>query len=328
MPGIITGSGAALPRQDLLGAYYQRPSRFSPNIRKLMTPLRMPGVSGAFLVVGRGALTQVESVGRRAGGGFTRGNWKPSTDTYLLNERGYEETVTPLARCQYKNHIASLDQMTANRSLDIMLRAEEIDGAAVVLNTTTRSVTTTTNGFTVGHTVGTSWDTAASADGALDAKTVHANFRVNAGMAPNFAALTFKAALKLSTQAAVLNRFRYTSQPGLMLPIDAIAATLMVPEVIILDEYKNTAKEGQTASIGNIWDDGLVFFGVKAYSQDDPSEPCFGRTLFCDDPELGGLESVESYGEDPTKQDVFRAYQCIDQKNMDVNLGYLLDIEP
>lgn len=328
MPGIITGSGAALPRQDLLGAYYQRPARFSPNIRKILTPLKMPGVSGAFLIVPRPALTQVEETGRRAGAGFSRGNWKPSSDTYLLQERGYEEPVTPLARSQYKNHLPQLDQMTANRAMDIMLRAEEISGAAAVINTTTRSVTTTTGGFTLGHTVSTDWATAASADGALDAKTVHTNFRVNAGMSPNFAAMTFKAAMDLSTQAAVLNRFRYVTAPGLMLPLEALAATLMVPEVIILDEYKNTAKEGQTASIGNIWDDNYVFFGVKAQSQDDPSEPCFGRTLFCDDPGLGGLESIESYGEDPTKQDVFRAFQCIQQKDMDVNLGYLLKIRP
>lgn len=321
---MITNTSAALPRHDLLGAYFERPNRFVPNIRRMMTPLVVPGVSGGFLRVPYAATTQVESTNRVKGGGFRRGVWTPSDDTYRLRVRGYEEAVTPEDRSNYKNHIASLDNLTSARALDIMLRTEEAEGIAAMLNTTTRPVSS----GTLGHTVSTNWDTAATANGILDAKTAHKNFRGNCGMAPNFAALSWSAALELSCQAAVLARLTPTSQPGLMQPLDFLAKALMVQEVIIVDEYKNTANEGQTAVLDNFWDDDYVFFGRKALSTDDPSEPCFARTLYCTDDGLGGLESVESYGEDPNKQDIFRAFQCIQQKGMDTNLGYLMKIRP
>jgi len=321
---MITLTTAALPRHDLLGAYFERPNRFVPNIRRMMTPLQMPGVSGGFLRVPYAATTQVESTNRVKGGGFRRGTWSPSDDTYRLRVRGYEEVVTPEDRSMYKNHITSLDALTAARAMDIMLRTEEAEGIAAMLNTTTRPVNT----GTLGHTVSVNWSTAASANGILDAKTAHANFRGNCGMAPNFVAMSWLAALELSCQAAVLARLTPTSQPGMVQPLEYIAKALMVQEVIIVDEYKNTATEGQTVVLDNFWDDDYVFFGRKALSADDPTEPCFARTLYCDDDMLGGLETIRSYGEEPNLQDVFGAIQCIQQKNMDTKLGYLMKIRP
>jgi len=319
--------GTLTPRADLLGAYNERPVRFTGRIREMITPVRTPGVEGSFPKIAAAQTTRVESTRVAKGGAYPRSDFTTTDGVYKLAAFGHEQTITPLDRVKYKDAMPQLEQFMANLALDIMYRGEEVDGITKMLNTTKRPVNT----GTLGHTAAVPWATSATGDAAVDAAKANTNFRANAaGIGPNFVAMNRAAMQSMSLQAAMLNRVRYTQRAGMLLPLDFIAEIFQVDECIIVDEYKNTAKEGQTGVFSTVWSDSYVFLGRRGFNPDDLAEPAFARTMYYDGPMaemLGGLGMVESYGEDPTKQDVVRAYSAIQQNEIDDRLGYLIKID-
>lgn len=319
--------GTLTPRADLLGAYNERPVRFTGRIRDMITPCKTPGVEGAYPRIAAAETTRINSTRVAKGGAYPRSDFTTTDGVYKLAAFGHEQTITPLDKVKYKDTMPQLEQTKANLAFDTMLRGEEVDGITKMLNTTKRPVNT----GTLGHTASVPWATSATADAAVDANLANKNFRANAaGIGPNFVAMNRNAYQALSLQKALMDRVRYTSRAGILLPLDFVAETFQVDECIIVDEYKNTAKEGQTGVFSTIWSDSYVFLGRRGLNSEDLAEPAFARTMYYDGPMadlLGGLGMIESYGEDPTKQDVVRAYSAIQQNEVDDRLGYLIKID-
>lgn len=319
----ITSLGAALPRADWLGAYLETPNRFQGIIRNIFAPIPVQSITGGFIRVPRKAMLQNETQDLARGADVRRSTWSPEIGTYLCKLFAHEEQVTRVDRALYGNYL-QLEQFAANRVGNMLMRREEIDGMATLFNTTTWPVNT----GVLGHTTATNYETYSTADPLADVTKAHNQFIVNsAGIKADTAVLSFKTALDISNCKSVLDRYRYQTTPGAMLPEAALKNILMVDKVLIGYSYYDSANDGQTAAPASIVSDTYMGF-YKTAAGEDPFEPCVGRTPYYTGQDTGGLLSMYSYGEDRTISDIAQGRQCIQQLVMDKYLGYLVKVRP
>jgi hypothetical protein len=103
-----------------------------------------------------------------------------------------------------------------------------------------------------------------------------------------------------------------------------LAQVFDLDEVIVAGSPKNSAKEGQTVSVAEIWDDEYAMVARVARSS-DMREPCIGRTFHWseDGSSIGG--TVETYRDEPVRSNIVRVRHDVDELLLITAAAQLLD---
>lgn len=227
-------------------------------------------------------------------------DFKFEDSSYSTIDRGLRQLVTPQDAAMYRNYFNAEDK--ARRFLvHQMALALEKEVADAVFNTTIWT------GASLTTSVGTAWGSA-NATPLVDIENAVQKVYDNSGQWPNALVLSKKLFRALRRDATIVDLVKYNGSQDPRagnLSAQAIAQALDLEFVFVAGGTKNTAKQGQDASLSQVWnaDYAMVCCVGSGSETDDIEYPCIGRTFVWD--EFSGDETdakliVESY-DDPHK---------------------------
>lgn len=283
--------------------------------QKILPVIEVEKASGNFGTIPLEQLLQTRDTKRSPGGKYNRAETTFTANTYATKQNGFEEPLDDTEAEMYASYF-SAEQYASLRARDAVLRNYESRVVAAVTNT---SVIPT-------GTVGTSWKTIASSDPVADIIAARKAVRDATGLIANAVVLGWDAYNNVKQSVSVINRIKYWggSDPTTKgIDTSTLAKLFDVEEVIVAGAQSNTANQGQTASLSQIWsnDDVLV---TRIAKSGDFKEPCIGRTFHWS----GGGSSidgvVEMYRDESVSSNIYRVRQQTDEKIIYSNAGYVL----
>lgn len=262
-------------------------------------------------------LLKIMDVDRAPGGDYNRDDFEFEFGNYSTRERGRESPVDDRQAKMYSRYFQA-EVVTTKRLVGMVLRAQESRIATIAQNTANA----------VGNAaVSTIWSNLTTADPGKDIYVAKEAMRVAGGLYPNKVALTRKAFDQVVQTVAFKDNVKYTNSllemKGLAAQKAMVAAWWGVDEVLVSDGIRDTAKKGQTASLGRIWDNSKVNLLHVAPGIDDLEQPTFGRT-FVWDQESGEGVTVEGYRDDSRRSNIIRVRHDTDEAIVAISANYIL----
>lgn len=265
-------------------------------------------------------LLQAANVKRSASGGYNRGSIQFDKWSYATEEYGREEILSDRLVRQYRN-IFDAETVVSIRARDIVLREAEKRYASLIFNTDTWTGATLTTAVT------TEWSTAASATPCADVKAAKIKVFEGTGIWPNALIIDYIVFMNLRETAEVRDRIASSGAGNAVKAADItpmmLAQVFDLDQVIVARSAKNTADEGQSASMAQIWDDEYAMVARVATSN-DVQEPCIARTFHWSDDGSDIGATVEEYYSDETRARIIRARHDTDEVVMYAQCGHLL----
>lgn len=188
---------------------------------------------------------------------------------------------------------------------------QEVALATAMTNTAVLTQNTTLSGTS-------QWSDSDNSDPFGDIANGISTVRAATGKLPNTCTMSFDVMQELKQHPDVREQVKYTN--GGQFSDEAFMSFLKgmwrFKNVYVGTAVKNTADEGQSDSIANVWADDFVMF----YKNDRPTlmNATFGYT-FTDTP-----RKVDTYREEPKVSDVVRVRYSYDQAIMDAELAFLI----
>lgn len=254
---------------------------------------------------------------RASGGGYSRQEYTFTSDNFVCEEYGAEELIDDRNAAIYRNFFDA-EVIARNRAMARVMREIELEIKDAIFNTTTWTGASLTTG------VSTEWDTYASAkpiDDVLGAKQL---VRSNSGLEANAVIGSIKVFENALNCDQIKDQVKYWGgDDPKALSLQALAALFKVDYVIAGGVYYDTANQGQTTSLSDVWDDEYVMVCRIATSQ-DMAEPCIGRVIHWGGDGSSAAMTVESYRDESKRSDVIRARTDIDVKMLYTEAGHLL----
>lgn len=313
---------AALQRPDL-GATFEE-FDLEADRRGFIADLVAPAIdvaeqSGNIGKVPIESLLQDRDTARTSGGGYARQNFKFSTFSYATEEHGAEEVVDDRRSKIYKRYIDA-ELIATKRALDVVLRNREKRVASLLFNATTWASYKTT--------IVNEWDDYGNATPIDDVETGIQAVIAQCGLEPNALILNRDVLRNLRHCEQIVDRVKYAGFDDPKLPLETVARVLAeafgLRKVIVAGGLKNTAKQGQDASIGRIWNPEYAMLARVAEGM-DPQEPCVARSFHYteDGSELNGV--VETYREEGVRGDIVRVRHETDEVVMYTEAAHLFE---
>jgi hypothetical protein len=250
--------------------------------------------------------------------GYSRGDWKFTTDSYATEEHGHEEVVDDNEAAMYREYFEA-ELISAARALDVVLRNAERRVADAIFNATTWASYKTE--------VTTEWSTAASATPIDDVEAAVQAIYARTGLWPDTLILNRIVFRNLRNCDQIIERIASSGAGSPTKPTDITTAMLSqvfdLPNIVVSGGTKNTATEGQSASLSPIWSSEYAMI-CRICSTNDIAEPGLGRTFHWseDGSTIGG--TIESYRDETVRGDVIRARHQVDEKVLYAEAGQLL----
>lgn len=317
---MIQQSTRSTPREDLGLAYHE----FTPEGMTFAAELVLPTMNvakeaGTFSVIPRENIRSTSNK-HANGAAFKRVNLGSEDKSYSTHDYGIEGQLTDVDRQKYMSDFDAETETIGVVKTD-MLMSKEIRAAAALFNTTTWT------GSSLYTDVSTDWDNAA-ADVIGDIRSAQEIVRQNTGIVPKsllIGPVTFK---NLKTNTAILAKF--IGVPVLTAEAwrQFIAQILDLDEIVVANGVYNSAKEGQTASMADIWSDDYALLFRKHTGA--IIQPGLGRTLRWigqDGGLVNGLDTVLTYREEQTESDVFRVREYVSEEIIDPYMAHLMLID-
>lgn len=263
------------------------------------------------------SLLKARDTARAAGASYNEAEYEFTNDTYTTQDHGFVVPVDDRRARMYRSYFDA-EQHAAARARDVVLRNFEKRVAAAVFNTTIwtgASLTTATAGI---------WSTLSSGVPVTDVQLAINKVEDASGLRPNaviMAAKTFRTARQT---AQVIDRVKYSGHTDPKnITVQALAALFDVDYVLVAGGMKDTADEGQTASLSRIWDHTMCMV-CRVATSSDIEEPCIGRTFHWgeDGSSIGSV--VESWREEKRRSTMIRARMDTDEKRLYVQAGHLI----
>lgn len=305
---LSTARKNAIVRGDLGIAVdeYKRSNNFGFIAEQIMTPMGVALQASEFPILPIELMLSQQNTQRSMRGFYNRSDGEFEMGFYSTRENGWEEALDDREVKLYRNLIDA-EMVAVNRGLGIIMRSQEMRVAAKLFNT---------SNFTA-HALSTEWSVAATATPIDDINAGILAVRAACGMTPNTLILPFKVFRNLRRCAQIVDLLKYT-YPGkdinTMSPAQ-LAEILGVPKVLVGDEQYNSAKKGQSASLGEIWNPEYAMLTITATSESF-DEPCIGR-IFRWEEESGSGEGgtiVEQYRSEPSRGDIYRIRHDTDER--------------
>lgn len=253
---------------------------------------------------------------RGSGGNYNRRTWKFETDNYATSEHGLEGVVDERNARIYEHYVQA-EAVTASLVRADVLRNAEKRVADLIFNTSTWTPTAITN----------EWDDYSNATPIVDVESKVQAIWGASGLWPNAMVMNRKVFRNLRNCSQVIDRISASGAGDKIKPSDITAEMLArvfdLPYIIVGGGAKNTAKEGQAATIASIWSDEYCWIGRVATS-DMIEEPCIGRTFHwsADGSAIGG--AIDSYLSNEARGNVVRVRHEVHEKIIHSACGGLL----
>ncbi|MBW3540754.1 MAG: hypothetical protein KY476_10825 [Planctomycetes bacterium] len=276
--------------------------------------------SGTFGKITLESLLQNRSVERAPGGGYSRGDWDFGTDSFATTERGAEEPVDDRESELYSEYFDA-EQVSAARAYEAVLQAQEQRIAALLFNATTWTGASLTTGVT------NEWDDAANATPIDDVEAAVRKVWEGTGLWPNALMLNRLVFRNLRNCAQIIERITASGagSPAKASDVTAqmLAAVFDLERIVVGGNPKNSAAEGQSASIAPIWSNEYAMV-AKLATGNDIREPCLGRTFHWDaDGSMPG-GAIETYRDETVRSEIVRVRHDVHEKVLYVGAAHLL----
>ena len=288
-------------------------------IANQVAPVFESGVqAGTFGKVPLKQLMQHPEVGRNSRGNYNRTNFTFQDDTFETKEYGLEMPVDERRAQIYRDYF-SFEVECASVTLDIVLRAYELRVAALIYNATTFASYTAA----ITH----EWNDHTNADPVIDVATAALAMWGKCGRYPNALICNKRQRDNLAMCDNVVDKIASSGAGSSIKAGDIsdqqLAGALNIPKLIVADSAKDTANEGQDATIAQIWSDEYVML-ARVATGNRIMEPCLARTIHwgADGSSIGG--TVERYAEDSSRGNVIRVRHETQERVMYTPMGYLL----
>jgi hypothetical protein len=312
----------ATPRPDLGAAYeeYQDDPEFSQFIADQVAPrCRTPVQKGSYSSITRETALKTADA-KRATGAYNRISIGAEDKSFSCEEFGLEGEVDDRKRKFFATDF-DLEAATLRQVMRRLKIAQEIRVAALLF-----SATWTGGGASLYTDVSAApWDAAAS-DAIGHVLAAKVKVRQNCGMEPNALILGIAQRDNLLGNTAIKARF-----PGAAIVTDEmlranLAAIFGLRKLIVGGAVYNSADEGLTASLADIWGDDYAMVGIVGEKDDPIDRPSVART-FVWTPENAEDLIVEQYREEQVRADILRARHDVDEVVIDSGLGHLLKVD-
>lgn len=312
----------ALPRIGAGVAFQEHMGQASDFIAmKILPPMPSAIQGGYFPKLKRSSILRPGVVKRAAGAGYSRFAVEAKDDSFLCQERGAESLIDDGFRKVIANDFDIMERATLECVEKILLDLE-IDVAAAIFDPTTNWPSGDSTLYT--DVSSAPWDTASSdvITAVLNAKE---KVRRLTGMKPNTLVLAESQFQNLLKNDDIILRF-----PGSPLITEAdleanLARIFGLKQVLRGGAVKNTASEGETEVVSDVWTDDYAWVGVVPMGG-GITPPGVGRTVVFT-PDSPEEVLVEIYRDDSRRSDVVRARLHTDEKIVDTSFGHLLKID-
>lgn len=247
-------------------------------------------------------LLQERNTARTSEGGYSRSKFTFTDAGYTTEEHGAEEIVDQRQAqiyASYFNH----EVISAQRALDAVLRNAERRVAAKVFNATTWT------GSSLTTAVATEWSTVATAAPITDVDGAVNKVWDGSGLWPNALIINRKVFRNLRNCVQIIERIQSNGAGNPTKASDVttamLAAVFDLDYVLVAGAARNSAAEGQTRSLSQIWSSEYAMV-CRIATSSDMREPCIGRTAHWseDGSTIGG--TVETYPDPSVRGDVIR----------------------
>lgn len=253
-------------------------------------------------------------------GKYNQVDWQFETKTFACKENGLKVPVDDNNTVAQRNYF-NAELISAGIARDRVLRNLEKRIAALVFNTTTFT------GASLTTAAGTPWSTVASATPVADVEAAVRKVYANSGMWPNAIVMSRTTFRNCRLCADVVAKI-HSSGAGCSIKSADITPQMLaevfdLKRVIIAGSSKNTAKQGQAASLSSIWANTMAMV-CRVAETSNIEEPCLGRTFHwaADGSSIGA--TMETYRDEDARADIVRARQDTDEKIIETNFGHLL----
>jgi hypothetical protein len=253
---------------------------------------------------------------RAPGSGYSRGEFEFEPASFACEEHGHEEPVDDRQAKMYASYF-NAEVIAATRARAAVQRNAEKRWAAAIFNATTFASYTTA----ITH----EWDDATNAVPLTDVETAANAIWAASGLWPNALIVNRKVFRNLRNCAQIIDRVKYSgfmdTRAGLITEA-AIAQCFDLDHIIVAGGAKNSALEGQTASVASVWSDEYAML-CRVAETDDIQEPCIARTIHWgeDGSDAGGM--MESYRDETVRSDIIRDRHDVDELIMHAASGHL-----
>ncbi|NOS67908.1 MAG: hypothetical protein HOO67_06145 [Candidatus Peribacteraceae bacterium] len=274
---------------------------------QVLPALQVKFESDKFLKYKKGNNFQLPDAKRAIRTKYKRISWETDTDSYKCEEYGLEDLIDDRER-QNTDAPMDQDQDTTGTLTKAMLLLHETRVTSLVTSTANVTLNTTLSGTS-------QWSDYDDSDPFAAIETGIDAVQAATGMRPNTMVMGYAVWAKLKHHPDLLDRIKHT-QKGVM-TTDLLAALLGLDAVYVSRAVKNSAKEGQTVSLGYVWGKDALLYYRK------PGRPTlrsltFGVTFMSRD------WQTERYREETAKSDVFRVSHVVDEKLVAADVAYLI----
>jgi len=247
----------------------------------------------------------IEKTLRAAGSESKEITWDVSTSTYSANEHALKRLVPDRVKANADSPVRP-NVTTTQKLTNKLLLAQEKRIQAIVQDTAQ---------VTGGANPTTQWDqTSPVIENDVDA--AKDGVRQAAGVEPTSIVLPYKVAQIVKRDSTVRNLIRYTVPGDILLRNGDLPPVLWNLEVIVAGAVYNTANEGQSESISDIWNDNVLVF----YKEANPSIDALSLGYIFRVNDL----VVKTWRDEPRGGDMIEVSMLEDEKVVANGAGYLI----
>ncbi len=317
---MVQYSSYSTPREDLGMALHE----FNPEAQGLIAtrvlPIRPVTKQAAnFSMISRENMKNAERVKRAAGSAFARVHMRAEDLAYACELYGLEAPLADEDRDNYEDDFDAEMELTQLINLLLLLDLE-IEVEALVFNTTTF---TGSDLYTDVHAA--PWDTAASdiIGPIIDASE---KVRKNLGLRPNALIIGASQFANMRKNTAIKAMFPGASMITAQMILGNLPAIFGIENLIVGGQVYDTADEGQTSTMSDVWPDDYAMICRLNGPGDSLWTPGLGRTMAWR-AVSSDLVATDQYREEQTKSDIFRVEHALDPLILNPYAGHLLLID-
>ncbi len=262
---------------------------------------------------------QTPTTGRDNRGNYSRVDFKFKDEVYATKENGLEMPIDQRRSKIYRNWF-DFEVVSAALTLNMVMRAYEMRVAALLHDT---AVFTGAAKTTVITEEWNDWTNAVPLTDVLGAKL---DIWGATGIYPDALQINKRQFDNLRNVDQITAKIASsgageTIKPA-MITKEILANCFDLREIIVADSSKDTALEGQSVSIGQIWSNEYAFL-FKSARSNRIEEPTCARTIHWgeDGSTIGG--QMETYYEDQSRGDIVRVRHDSQERLMYTSLGHL-----
>lgn len=321
--GVSYSGGYSTPRMDLAEAFMEHMGQSMSHIALAILPLfRTLRQAAKFPKLKRSSMLRSADVRRAPNGGYNEVGIEAVDDDYSCEERGLEGRVDDRHRAFYQNDF-DLEMAVGNQVAEKIMLAREIDVQAMIQD----PVTNWPSGNAALYTdvSAAPWDTATSnVIGHIQA--AKEKVRRLTGMIPNALILGESQFQNLLQNDDILLRFPGAPRVTEEMIMSNLGPIFGIEKVLRGKTVRNTADEGLTEVVSDVWNDDYAMVAVVANENDPITTPCVGRT-FLWTPDSASDLVAEQYRDEQKRGNKLRYRHDTDEVIIDSSYGHLLKID-